>query len=455
MKRLRLLSLLIMSALCFQSMAYERVYIADNIISYTTDKESFREFEDHDQYVTIAIHLPENSSHHPFLRFTLMELGSDNETAKLCERVGTNDELDKKVVLYLSNGEVLTSDNSVVSDARKESAKNSSMGIARVSIRFCDLISDKCDITFPNFPSLERYFAQKLRDYPIKKMVVYGTTYYFKDYNTANDIDGICAEAEKALGAKRLTYTSSAPSRTNNSSSSSSSSYGGSTSSYSSPKSTMYGSVRYITPAKSSSLSYLRECINKWEQCRTGGFTSARGIAVYSTNGYAYTSGMPTSFIDKIKEINKNEYKIEDVNVTAQGYVVVFGTYGYSVVSGPQAFIDKLHHYNAEKEHITSAVFNDSGHWAVVTDKNISWSDDYVGEFMKAAKTKFGFINSMFISANGAMIACCANGVYYKNVPSNVIDKIKSLSYIPKVVKFTDDGRYLITDGKSAYTYFL
>ncbi len=55
----------------------------------------------------------------------------------------------------------------------------------------------------------------------------------------------------------------------------------------------------------------------------------------------------------------------------------------------------------------------------------------------------------------GSMIACCANGVYYQNVPSNVIDKIKSLSYIPKVVKFTDDGLYLITDGKSAYTYFL
>ncbi len=63
--------------------------------------------------------------------------------------------------------------------------------------------------------------------------------------------------------------------------------------------------------------------------------------------------------------------------------------------------------------------------------------------------------DSMFISANGAMIACCANGVYYQNVPSNVIDKIKSLSYIPKVVKFTDDGLYLITDGESAYTYFL
>lgn len=457
MKRLRLLSLLIMSALCFQSMAYERNYEVKDGIAYEAELEKIRDLGDnHFQFLKISVVLPNKISDYTILTLGLTEMhDGDNVTSKICNEVGNNKKLDKTISLHLSNGEILTSKGCLVHDIRKDEFKDDFFGVLSSIIRFWELESNRYNTSSMSVSAREKYFAQKLRDNPIKKVVICGYTYYIDDYNTATDIDGLCAAIERADGTKRLTYTSSAPSRTNNSSSSSSSSYGGSTSSYSSPKSTMYGSVRYITPAKSSSLSYLRECINKWEQCRTGGFTSARGIAVYGTNGYAYTSGMPTSFIDKIKEINKNEYKIEDVNVTAQGYVVVFGTYGYSVVSGPQAFIDKLHHYNAEKEHITSAVFNDSGHWAVVTDKNISWSDDYVGEFMKAAKTKFGFINSMFISANGAMIACCANGVYYKNVPSNVIDKIKSLSYIPKVVKFTDDGLYLITDGKSAYTYFL
>ena len=448
-------AIMLWSSVCV--FAYEREVVGDISHGYVTDLNEIETLSNNmRRYAKIGVYQFNEKSNGNMLEIDLTEMNSDyNKVAAMCKKAGEEMVAHKTLKIYLSNGEALTTNAALVVDSRKDEFKDDFFGILRIAVSFSEIRSDRFNPS--SVYARKKYIGQQLRNHSIKRISVLGYDVSFPNWNTQSDIDEICAALEKEEGEKLFTYSvGSTPRNTGSySSSSSSSSYSGSTSSYSSPKSTMYGSVRYITPAKSSSLSYLRECINKWEQCRTGGFTSARGIAVYSTNGYAYTSGMPTSFIDKIKEINKNEYKIEDVNVTAQGYVVVFGTYGYSVVSGPQAFIDKLHRYNAEKEHITSAVFNDSGRWAVVTDKNISWSDDYVGEFMKAAKAKFGFINSMFISANGAMIACCANGVYYKNVPSNVIDKIKSLSYIPKVVKFTDDGLYLITDGKSAYTYFL
>jgi hypothetical protein len=55
---------------------------------------------------------------------------------------------------------------------------------------------------------------------------------------------------------------------------------------------------------------------------------------------------------------------------------------------------------------------------------------------------------------NYGMIACCKNGVYYKNIPSNLAEALKKLTFKPKVIKFTDNGLYLITDGESQNYYF-
>ena len=52
------------------------------------------------------------------------------------------------------------------------------------------------------------------------------------------------------------------------------------------------------------------------------------------------------------------------------------------------------------------------------------------------------------------MIACCKNGVYNKNIPYNLAEALKKLTFKPKVIKFTDNGLYLITDGESQNYYF-
>ncbi len=427
--------------------AYKRE-VFDWYYGYESEEKSFGKAEGNYMDAQVFVFQPfEKTKYTRAFVITISETGTDNnKVVEACAKFGSARDIQQAVTFVLSNGERLTSRNSSVYDNRKEKFRDITItGIICFFTRFDILESDRYNTSSMTTANKEKYFAQKLRDYSIEKIIVNGFTFDVSGWKSASAFNEVCAALEKEEGSKFFSYNATAPSRKTTTS----------TTTSTPSKSTMYGSVRYITPAQTSSLSYLRENIDKWGKCRTGAMIPARGIAVYDANGYAYTAGFPTSFINKIKEINGANQRIEDVNVTANGYVIIFDTNGYSIVTGPNSFISKVKEYNNKHEHIISAVFNDSGRWAVVTDKNISWSDDIVGNFMKAAKEKFGFINSIYISPSGAMIACCVNGVYHQNVPSNVIEKIRSLNYIPKVVKFTDNGLYLITDGDSKFEYLL
>lgn len=75
-------------------------------------------------------------------------------------------------------------------------------------------------------------------------------------------------------------------------------------------------------------------------------------------------------------------------------------------------------------------------------------------EFFEAANEKFGMILSVCTTKKG-IVVCCKNGVYYEGIPSNVEEKLKELDYIPRIVKYTDSGTYLITDGESLYSVMM
>ena len=44
---------------------------------------------------------------------------------------------------------------------------------------------------------------------------------------------------------------------------------------------------------------------------------------------------------------------------------------------------------------------------------------------------------------------------YYKDIPTKVEEGIKKQEFRPKVVKFTDSGTYLITDGDKRRGYYM
>lgn len=219
------------------------------------------------------------------------------------------------------------------------------------------------------------------------------------------------------------------------------------------------GTVRYINPPTSSYLSYIKETINKWGECRTGAITTyGAGVGVYGNSGYAYTGSTPSKLKKRIEEANTNNSKITDINITENGnYVIVLGGSGYWTLGYPELFFKKLEQYRTgdlRDDQIFSACFNDRGDWVVITDKHYSYSNENIKNFILKAEELYEEVCYAYITNNG-MIACCKDGVYYKNIPSNLAEALKKLTFKPKVIKFTDNGLYLITDGESQNYYFM
>ena len=218
------------------------------------------------------------------------------------------------------------------------------------------------------------------------------------------------------------------------------------------------GTVRYINLPTSSYMSYITEAINKWGKCRTGAITMyGAGVGVYGNSGYAYTGSTPSKLKKRIEEANSSNAEITDINITENGnYVIILGGSGYWTLGYPDAFLKKLEQYRTgdlRDDNILSACFNDRGEWVVITDKHYSYSNETIKNFILKAEELYEEVYYAYIT-NYGMIACCKNGVYYKNIPSNLAEALKKLTFKPKVIKFTDNGLYLITDGESQNYYF-
>ena len=219
------------------------------------------------------------------------------------------------------------------------------------------------------------------------------------------------------------------------------------------------GTVRYINPPTSSYMSYIKEAINKWGKCRTGAITTyGAGVGVYGNSGYAYTGSTPSKLKKRIEEANSNNSEITDINITENGnYVIILGGSGYWALGYPEKFLKKLEQYRTgdlKDDRVLSACFNDREDWVIITDRHYSYSNETIKNFIVKAEELYGEVYYAYITNNG-MIACCKDGVYYKNIPSNLAEALKELTFKPKVVKFTDNGLYLITDGESQKHYFI
>ena len=355
------------------------------------------------------------------------------ELAKIIEKSSANHEFDKKSVkIYLQNGEILTDDRAEVETDRVPEKD----GYVSFDLNIASLKSNVRSIS-DNDKRLENN-CYLLSHYPIDRIEVEGCIVDITgsdSHECFRDMLAILKIVKKASG-------------NNNASSSSVSS---------STTSVSKGPIHYIDPPKSSHLGYISSNIKKWKICRTGCVTEmGAGVAVMKTWGYSYTGNTPMELKNKLDEIARSNGNIVDVNITEKGsYVIIFDSYGYSVRGDyPQSFVDALSEINNKKDAILSACFNDKGQWAIVTKSFCVHSADEVGDFVKKATTKYGKVLHVYLSNEG-MVACCVRGVYYHYIPSNLAKKLKQLKFKPKVVKFTDNGLFLVTDGISQYDYFM
>lgn len=217
-------------------------------------------------------------------------------------------------------------------------------------------------------------------------------------------------------------------------------------------------SVPSNTMNAASKMHFVHQQLMKAGQCSTAAMNmSTGGIFIYSGNGYAYSSGFPTEFVTNIKAFNRPNCQIKDVVLTESNkWIVIYERNGYKTSAGlPRPLIDKLGAANLANEQIRNVSLNDNGDWLLITNKGVSSSEGAVAEFLARAKDAHGKVEAAFISSKGAMMAVCKNGVYCHRVPISVVEAMKTIDFVPKMIKFTDVGYYIITNGKNLVKYSL
>ena len=73
---------------------------------------------------------------------------------------------------------------------------------------------------------------------------------------------------------------------------------------------------------------------------------------------------------------------------------------------------------------------------------------------LNKANDKYGHIKYACVT-NRALVVICQNGIFYSNIPTNLEVKLKSISFKPDKITFTDSGTYLITNENESYTYHM
>ena len=223
---------------------------------------------------------------------------------------------------------------------------------------------------------------------------------------------------------------------------------------YTTTKFEMDGTTRSYTD-NAKGLTYLTTAIKEKKTCQHGAITDSIGVIIMNDYGYFYTSGIKNSLAGKIKELNQSKTKIVSVTMTNSGYYcLVYGTNGwYGRV--PDGMSTKLNEYNNNRETIYCVSICENGAFAIVTDKHFYASKATDNSNMKKAFEKFGQIKDICITNQGIAIVC-KNGVYYRNVPTKVEEKIKQCKSRPDHIRFTDSGTCLITyDSGNGYQYYM
>lgn len=215
-----------------------------------------------------------------------------------------------------------------------------------------------------------------------------------------------------------------------------------------------YGEFYQYNPTSHVYLNTLTDKIKELNRCSTGSFSSnGAGVIIYDGYGFQ-TQGVPQPLLDRLFEINSKHQTIKDVTITDNNtyWCVIYGNAWAALA--PENVYQQL---NAMLPRgISSVALNDYGHYIIVgNDGSTLCSSQYYQERVNEACGRFGKVVSASIDLFGRVALCCERGVYICGAPSSVADALKKINFIPKVVKFSFTGHYLITDGDRNCWYWL
>lgn len=216
-----------------------------------------------------------------------------------------------------------------------------------------------------------------------------------------------------------------------------------------------YGNIGKYNPNNHVYLNTLTNKIKELNRCTTGGFSSnGAGVIIFDRNGFQ-AEKVPQELLDKLFEINKSQQTIRDITFSDNGtyWCVVYNFNGWFALA-PQEVYDRLNSLNNKNIGIRSVALDDFGHYIIVGDDGTVLCSPKYQTIVNEARNKFGKIVCASTALHGEVVLCCDRGVYFNKISSSVADVLKKLDFIPKVMKISYTGHYLITDGNNCAFYW-
>ncbi len=216
------------------------------------------------------------------------------------------------------------------------------------------------------------------------------------------------------------------------------------------------GTFNDVPESSTSPHSYIKGIIRERRACRVAALTDyGAGVMVSGANNWAI-SNIPTALKESMEESDKLDQRITDIHITENGaYVAIFGTNGYATSGAPSGMVKELQELHANAEAVQSACFNDNNEFIIVTEKTIYHNlGDGFADMIKQTNEKYGTIRAASMT-NGSFILCANSGVFLFNAPRCIARALDKLNFLPRCIKYTDDGDYIITDGISSYAFSL
>lgn len=215
----------------------------------------------------------------------------------------------------------------------------------------------------------------------------------------------------------------------------------------------MMGRIRPEYTDKAEGQKTIREALKNYTNVKVACLTNHKAIFVYGGNGYQ-ANGLNSEMIEALKFCNKNKYTINDVAVTDIGWWCIIYEQKKYKGSIPEKCKIQLDKYIKEGENIVSISISENGDFAIVTDNHFSASNEFDLKAMEIAQKNFGKISSVCVTNDG-IIVTCEEGIFFWDIPSNIIENIEKGNGAPTVVRFTDSGTHIALDGKGLKLYYM
>lgn len=202
--------------------------------------------------------------------------------------------------------------------------------------------------------------------------------------------------------------------------------------------------------------NYVKNQIKRWGTCKNVAITKTNGdVALYGTCGYA-ASNVPTALLNKLKELNKSNILIDDVQLTESGkWCVLYGRNDATWTNdAPSGLINKIIEFHDNNYVVRSITFNDYGQWVIVSDEYYATSSTELTNWLKNGSNKWGRLWAVCITDDAA-VAVYANGFCYRgNVPEDMKEALRSTSFDVYRLKISGSS-WFFADTNGNYRYLM